>query len=195
MSIPIRKAEERKRIVWAEVYAPNIPDSEGEFMDAETIEAMAYKFMMEMKLNQIDLQHNNELVPGACVVESFIARAGDPTFIEGAWVVAVYVPDDDVWEKIENQEINGFSMEALVNRKVVEVELEIPPVITGKTESIEGHEHKFYVAYDKEGNFLGGKTDEVDGHSHVIRRGTITEVSDNHEHRFSFVENIVLTEV
>lgn len=190
MSVSIKKAEDRKRIVWGEVYAPNRPDSDGDFMTAEDIEKMAYKFMMDLNLKNIDVQHDNNLVEGACIVESFIARPGDPVFIEGAWVVAVYVPDDETWDKIENQEINGFSMEALVNRQVVEVELEVPPVIMGRTDKVEDHEHLFYVAYDKDGNFLGGKTDTINGHMHLIRRGTITEKSDDHEHRFSFVENI-----
>lgn len=44
-SAVIKSEDAKKRIVWAEVYAPNRPDSDGEFMDAEGICKMAYEFM------------------------------------------------------------------------------------------------------------------------------------------------------
>lgn len=188
-------AQEEQRIVWAEVYAPMIPDSDGEYMDADTIRDMAYKFMKAMKLDQIDKQHTNELSDGAAVVESFIARKGDPLFIEGAWVVGVHIPDDEDWAKVKKGEINGFSIEAFVHKTPVEVEVEIPPVIQGTTMKAEdGHTHKFYVAYDEDGKFMGGRTDAVEGHSHVIKRGTVTEEAEGHSHRFSHVDDLVLTE-
>jgi len=72
MPVVTFKAEsEEQRIVWAEVYVPNVPDSDGEFMDRKAIREMAYKFMKEKKLGQIDVQHNNQVVPGVSVVESF----------------------------------------------------------------------------------------------------------------------------
>lgn len=55
----------------------------------------------------------------------------------------------------------------------------------------ENHTHQFMVAYDKDGNFLGGRTSPgEDGHTHVIKRGTITEDSGGHHHRFSHVDEI-----
>lgn len=188
--IAIKKTDTKEHLVFAEVYAPLIPDSDGEFMTADTIKAMAYKFMSDLNLKQIDVQHDNVLVDGACVVESFIARAGDPLFIEGSWVVGVHVENPEVWAKIENQDINGFSLEALVGRVPVFVELQIPPVIRGKTSKFEDHSHDFFVSYDQEGNFMGGITSEIDGHVHRIMRGTITEETNQHEHKFDFVENI-----
>lgn len=191
----VAKADEQLRIVWAEVYAPNRPDSDGEFMDARGIREMAYKFMREQRLGQVDHMHTNEIVEEAHVVESFIARKGDPHFIEGAWVVGVHIPKDEDWAKVEKGEWNGFSMEAEVHKETVEVELELPPIIAGKTmKSDDGHTHVFYVAYDDDGKFLGGRTDSVDGHSHVIKRGTITEMAEGHNHRFSHVEDLMIKE-
>lgn len=181
---------QEQRIVWAEVYAPGVPDSDNEFMDAETIRKMAYKFMQEQKLAQIDTQHTNKLVPGATVVESFIARKGDPDFIAGSWVVGVHVPDDETWGKIKKGEINGFSIEAMVTKEPVELEVEIPPVIVGRTAKSEDHEHEFFVSYDEDGNFQGGYTSEVNGHRHSIKKGTVTEDVGGHNHRFSHVENL-----
>ncbi len=196
----VAKADKELRIVWAEVYAPNRPDSDGEYMDEEGIRKMAYDFMRNMRLDRIDQNHDNETVPGATVVESFIARKGDPDFIEGAWVVGVHVPDDETWDKIQSGEINGFSIEANVVKEPKEVILDLPPVITGKTMKAEGkdyeddHTHTFYVAYDGEGRFIGGRTDEAKGHIHLIKRGTVTEETLGHKHRFSHIDDVLIQE-
>lgn len=197
--VVFKQADKAERLVYAEVYAPNRPDSDGEFMDAEGIRQMCFGFMKTMKLDSVDSYHNNELVEGCCVVESFVARKGDPDFIEGAWVVGMHVNNDEVWEKIEKGEINGFSMEAMVQKTTVAVEMEIPPVITGKTLKAElsenDHTHSFFVAYNDDGKFLGGRTDVVDGHFHSIRRGSVTEKAEDHAHKFSHLDDIQLKEV
>ena len=187
----LKLASEEKRIVWAEVYVPNVPDTDMDFMDAESVEKAAYRFMQDMNLKKIDVQHTNDLVPGAVVVESFIARKGDQDFIEGSWVVGVHIPDDATWGRIKKGEINGFSLEALVKGEDTTLEIEIPPVVHGTTAKAADHEHEFYVTYDPEGNLVGGRTDMVAGHSHVIKRGTLTEKAEGHNHRFSFVEGFI----
>ena len=193
--VEIQKSEPEHRMVWGVVYAPMSQDADGEHMDAETIRKMAYNFMRAQKNDKIDLQHNNKLVDGARVVESFIARKGDPDFPEGAWVAGVHVPDDATWQKIKRNEINGFSVEAFVQKQTVEVEVDLPAVMRGKTYKSEDHEHEFYVGYDKSGNFIGGTTNLINGHSHVIKRGTLTEAASGHSHRFSHLEGFNLTEV
>lgn len=193
-----KSVQEDERLVFAEVYAPLRPDSDGEFMDAEGIKKMAYEFMQRMELDSVDSYHSNELVPGCCVVESFIARKGDPDFIEGSWVVGMHVNNDSMWDKIKKGEINGFSMEAMVQKVVVPVTMEIPPVVQGKTfkNEAEGHDHTFYVAYNEDGKFLGGRTDAgPDGHYHIIKRGSVTDESSGHTHRFSHLENLSMTEL
>jgi hypothetical protein len=208
MKTLVRKEEGKvaKRLVWGEVVAPNrpiLPDKgttgPSEFMTAESIETMAYDFMRQLKLRQIDVQHNNKLTPGVTVVESFIARPGDPDFIEGAWVLGVHVDDDELWRQIEDGELNGYSMEAWVFRESVEVEIEIPPIVTGSTDEVDGHTHTFTVQYGMDAEFLGGETDEVSTdtvplHKHAIIGGTITQLSAGHRHRFSAVDNITVVE-
>lgn len=186
---------DEQRIVWAEVYAPNIPDSDGDFMDENGIRDMAYKFMKDGRLGQIDVQHTNELARGATVVESFIARKGDPDFIPGSWVVGIHIPDDQLWNMVKKGELNGFSMEAMVSKQPTTLDLEIPPVVSGSTTVTKSdlgvaHEHKFYVTFGQDGQFMGGRTDMVAGHYHDIRRGTVTEDAHGHNHRFSYVEGI-----
>lgn len=192
-------AQEDQHLVFGEVYIPMVPDSDNEFMDAEGIRKMAYDFMARQQTHNIDTFHTNELSTGAHVVESFIARKGDPTFAEGSWVVGVYVPDDATWSKIKKGEINGFSMEAFVTKTPVQVELQLPATIVVKTmkaEEGDHHQHTAYVNYDDQGVFKGGITDIVNGHSHAIRRGTRTEKSsDGHAHNFDHIMHHGLTEV
>lgn len=185
------------RIVWAEVFAPDRPDAAGDFMTPETIREMAYEFMRKQELGNVDQMHDNKTTEGVQIIESFIVRKGDPDFIEGAWVVAVHVDDDETWEKVKKGELNGFSLEALAMTEELEVEIEIPPVVTGKTSKSEDHEHTFFVTYDDQGEFKGGQTDKAaDGHFHVIRAGTVTDgaktsvAKDEHTHRFSSVDNL-----
>jgi hypothetical protein len=177
-----------QRLVYGEVYAPDRPDAQGEFMRADQIQKMAHKFARDLRLNQIDVMHDNQVVDANCIVESFIARKGDPDFIEGAWVIGMHIPDDELWNKILKGEINGFSMEALVTRHPQEVQLDLPPVVTGMTSKSEEHEHKFYVSYKDDGSFRGGTTDFVNGHQHKILAGTHTEDAAGHSHRFSSVD-------
>lgn len=180
-----------QRIVYGEVYAPNRPDAQGEFMRADEIRKMAHNFVKSKKIDQIDVMHNNQLV--ACnIVESFIARDNDIDFLAGSWVIGMHVPDDDLWEQIKKGEINGFSMEAVVTRHEQEVDIEIPPIVQGRTSKSDNHEHQFFVSYDQKGVFQGGVTSMTDGHQHKILAGTHTEEANEHTHRFSSVDDLTV---
>lgn len=185
------KAED-KQIVYGEVYAPNRPDAQGEYMVESQIESMAHKFMKDGMQDQIDVMHNNQVVSGARVVESFIARKGDDTFVPGSWVVGVYIPDGALWNDIRSGKLNGFSMEALVTRHKQQVYLEAPPLVRGLTSKSEDHTHEFYVTYDNDGNFKGGVTNTVNGHFHPIQHGTHTATVNGHNHRFSAVDDVTV---
>lgn len=190
MELTLRKYDEELQIVYAEVYAPGVPDSQGDFMVSEEIRKAAHNFLKQMRVDQIDVNHNNELT-GAFVVESFIARKGDPEFISDSWVVGVHIPDPDLWGQVKKGELNGFSMEAVVRRTQREIEIEVPETVVGKTDSVQNHTHTFTVKFSEEGDFLGGSTNDVNGHSHKITKGTATDTADGHTHRFSFVEAFV----
>lgn len=108
--IDFKKKAAAKQLVFGEVYVPNEKDTDGNWMTADTIEKMAHAFLHEARMQQIDRNHTGARDKGE-VVESFIARKGDPDFTEGAWVVGVHVTDNDVWEQIEKGELTGFSIE------------------------------------------------------------------------------------
>jgi hypothetical protein len=184
-----KKADDELQVLWTEVYAPGIPDSQGDFMTASEIRDMAYSFMKLSKMDNVDLNHNHRL-SGIIVVESFVAREDDSIFIPFAWVVGLHVPDVNLWEAIKRGDYNGVSLDGDAERADKTVTLTVPDRLAGKTTKAENHEHTFLVKYGPQGQFLGGDTDEVNGHSHRIQRGTVTEAAHGHSHRFSFVEQL-----
>jgi hypothetical protein len=189
-SVQIKKLDIEEQLVFGEVYAPGFPDSQGDFMTAPSIQKMAYEFMRKSAMGNIDTQHN-QTPNGSYVVESFIARDGDPTFIPGSWVIGVKCADAE-WSLVKSGELNGFSLDGMAVRSPVVLDIEIPEILKGETSEVDRHSHTFFVKYDTSGNFLGGHTSAArDGHSHQIKSGTCTELSSGHSHRFSFVEGIV----
>lgn len=190
VSTQIKKTSDEEQLVFGEVYAPNVPDSHGDYMTRETIKAMAYEFMRNGLQHMIDVQHTREL-SGAYVVESFIARDDDAIFIPGSWVVGVHITDPSLWAMVKNGELNGFSLDGEGVRIESHVELICPDVIEGETCEAAGHTHRFYVRYSATGEFIGGETDYVQDHQHLIFKGTTTEVAQGHSHRFSFVEGVM----
>jgi len=186
--VPICKTDDERQLAYGEVYLPMIPDSQGDFMTEVEIEKMAHRFMKNQLLYGVDTQHDMS-DNGSVVVESFIAREGDPDFMKGAWVAAVHVPDE-VWPLVKSGELGGFSMFGGGERIPTMITVEVPDdgILKGSTFEHEDHIHKYTVRFDDEGNFLGGETNTVNGHSHTITKGTVTDKEDAHRHRFSFVE-------
>lgn len=187
--VPIKKLEAEQQIVFGEVYSPAPPDSQGDFMSADTIREMAYDFMKNRPLTNLDVQHSR-VDCGAVIVESFIARDDDPLFIPGSWVIGVWCPDE-VWELVKSGELNGFSLDGFGLQIPQTIVIELPEVLKGETSEVNGHKHMFMVSYAEDGTFLGGVTTEVDGHKHAILRGTVTEDANGHNHRFDMIEGML----
>lgn len=191
--IAIAKIDEEQQLVYGEVYIPLVPDSHGDFMTAEDIEKMAHGFSKKGAVRAVDTEHNLK-ENGSEIVESFIARDGDPDFIEGAWVLSVHVTDPDVWALIKNGELNGFSMfgKGKTEERVLEIEIPDSGLVKGEVIETNDHTHAYAIKFDEQGNFLGGETGPGGGdkHKHQITRGTITDPSgqDDHVHKYSFLE-------
>jgi hypothetical protein len=189
--IEFKKLDGEEQIVFGEVYAPGFPDSQGDFMTPDEIRKMAYGFMRKGLVSNIDTNHSRS-PNGSYVVESFIARDDDPIFIPGSWVIGVKVPDAAVWQMVKSGELNGFSLDGMGLRTPTTFEIEMPELLEGETDQVGNHRHAFAVKFDDAGNFLGGETSPgPDGHVHTIVRGTVTEPSLGHSHRFSFVEGVL----
>lgn len=187
--VAIKKLDADEQLVFGEVYAPGFPDSQGDFMSAESIRTMAYEFMRKSAMGNIDTQHS-QTPNGSYVVENFIARPDDSLYIPGSWVMGVKCADD-VWPLVKSGELNGFSLDGMAVRQPVILEIDMPEILKGETSEVHSHTHTFFVKFDQVGNFLGGHTSPGrDGHMHQIKAGTCTEMANGHNHRFSFVEAI-----
>jgi hypothetical protein len=198
--VTFSKNDEMLQIAYAEVYTPNVPDSHGDFMRSDEIRKMAHDFLARGLTKNVDVEHDNELRDCA-IVESFIAREGDPDFIPGSWVAGVHIADPELWDQVRKGEINGFSLQGVGMTTPSQVEIDVPSDVKGLTVKSEGdeHWHAFSVRFDDAGNFIGGTTiatfpEGAIDHVHAIKHGTITEPygedDANHTHRFSFVEGL-----
>lgn len=116
--VSFAKADDEQQIVWGEVYVPwtgeGAPpkadrDTHGNWARPEEIQKMAYEFMRKQRINKIDKNHD-EKVTGDYIVESFIAREGDPDFTPGAWVVGTKIVKAATWTQIKKGEITGYSI-------------------------------------------------------------------------------------
>ena len=177
-----------ERIVYAEVLIPGVLNAHGDYHTLESIREFAFGFAQGGF--GIDVDHDNiDRSENIKVVESFIAKEGDPNFIPGSWVVGMHIGDDDTWQKILNGEINGYSYEAFVKSIEVDVEMEDKATIVGRTQPdpIDGHTHEYFALLDLEGRVLTGGTTETDGHSHTISRHTFTDDAAGHSHIFNIV--------
>lgn len=177
-----------EQIVEGEVYAPFVLDSHGELMLPEDIRKLAHRFLIAQKNHYIDVMHNNNAVE-ASIVESFIARKGDPDYAEGSWVLATKIFDENTWQDILDGKLNGYSLEAMVYKVQSEIVYDYLPIHIGFVEENDGHYHSFYVEVDKDGRVIGGYTSEAaddngEVHTHKINFGTATEHSNKHNHRY-----------
>lgn len=179
------KTDDEKQIVFGCVYAPGVLDTYGEFMTADDIEQMAYRYMKEVDLTKsIDVRHDN-VATTACPVESFIARKGDPDYPEGSWVMGVHVPDPELWGRIKSGELNGFSFQAMVAPVEMTIQYEVIRDHVGPTEKSEDHEHMLFVQVGSDGKVIAGRTSKAaDGHFHEITRASVTENAESHSHRY-----------
>ena len=112
--VPIIKINQKKRIVYGIVYAPQEADAHNHFMSRDEIENMAHRWMMSSR--KMDEQH--DLISGSgAPVESFIVREGDRHFTDetgkarvGAWVLGTRVLDEKIWQKIVQKKIKAYSI-------------------------------------------------------------------------------------
>ncbi len=180
---------EDQRIIYAPVYCPYRVDTDDEAMIPGEIERMAYGFILNGRWDCIDMNHDR-VKSGCQVVESFIARKGDPDFVEGEWVLGIKIFRDDVWEKVLKGELNGlsFSSKNVPMRTGYLVDLLHPVSGTGTTEPSDGgplpsHSHDIDIEFTEDARVIPTLTAETLGHKHEVKRMTATGISVDHAHR------------
>jgi len=184
-----------ERIVLAEVLTPDTVNVYGDFHTKNSVKQFAYSFAMTgygMDVEHDNIDRSNSLV----VVESFIARPGDPDFTLGSWVVGVHIRDNDIWNDILEGSIVGYSYEAMVNFLQVIVEMPEEKVVSGITEPdlYDGHIHKYVVILDDDRRVISGSTDEVNNHAHPITMNTYTDTVQSHKHIYNVLSESAIAE-
>ena len=190
--VKIQKTDKLNKVVKGVVYQALDIDTDGETMSVEDVQKAAWNFLAQRKEKNIDIQHDWQ-ESGCMVVESYLTEKGDPNFPENSWVMAVKCTDD-VFQKVIDGELNGFSFGGYSEKFAQKVLLEVAKQAVGETyenlnkEVIPGHKHSFIVWYDNDGKIVKGHTDTVDGHQHTISYGTSTDKSVGHSHRIDLSE-------
>lgn len=188
--------DEFERIVMCELLIPDVPNSFGDVSTREGIREFALQFALQgfgLDVNHDEIDVKNK---DLALVEFFIARPGDPDFIEGSLVVGMKVLSDDIWQKVLDGELNGFSYQAEVYMLPVLIQNLRNRQVSGTTEPdlIDGHTHTYLVILNAKNEPIQGGTGITDGHSHRIVSHTITGAADTsggrgHVHRYQVLIN------
>lgn len=191
--VKIQKTDKLHKIVKGIVYTALDVDTDGETMSVEDVQKAAWNFLAQRKEKNIDIQHDWQ-ASGCAVVESYVTEKGDPNFPENSWVMAVKCTDE-IFQKVIDGELNGFSFGGYSEKYVQRVMLEVARQAVGETfenlnkDIIPSHKHSFIIWYDNDGHIVKGHTDVVEGHQHTISYGTSTDKSIGHSHRIDLSED------
>ena len=118
---------EEKRLILGVVMRAGFPiyraDERGEYyttFSAETIRAMAQKYLEENRQNRVNLMHAGEEVRGVQMVQLFIkdsergiAPAGFEDIEDGSLFAEFKVEDNEIWNWIKEGILRGFSLEGI----------------------------------------------------------------------------------
>ena len=119
---PIYVFNEEKRIITGVALRANYPiyrSINGEsfylIFTPDEIEKMAYRFMKNQLLNNVNINHSTD-VKGIYLIESFILKADHNMeafndIEKGSWMVSYKVENDKVWNDIKEGRLKGFSVE------------------------------------------------------------------------------------
>ena len=120
----LAEVDKEKRILMGAALIPNKPiyRQSGEqeyyiYFSQATVRKASELFFINGNQNNSTLEHELQL-KGLTAVESWIveseqdkSRMYDLNVPMGTWMVSMKVNNDDVWKKVKNQEIKGFSIE------------------------------------------------------------------------------------
>lgn len=132
-------SDDKKHMITGVVAIPDKPiyrrNKDGEEYDivfsAEAIEKMSKDFMKNYKQHEVTLQHQ-ETADGVYLVEQWIKS--DMVYDKslsvglsrelpiGSWIQTYYVDSNDVWQRIQDGELLGFSLECMLGLEELEEE-------------------------------------------------------------------------
>lgn len=88
------------------------------YYDAQTLRIMAERYLKNNFQNNVDLNHDGELVDGVDMVQFFIKDSenginpkGFEDYADGSLFAEFHINNDEVWEQVKNGDFKGFSLE------------------------------------------------------------------------------------
>jgi len=117
---PIIKTKDEK-IVFGEVLVPNTVDGQEHVYSEKEVEKAAHFWMKEY--GQMGEMHSNMLSDDQInILETYVAPMGFEfekldgkmqKVKKGTWLLKVFVKSDELWDKVKNGDLNGFSIGGL----------------------------------------------------------------------------------
>jgi hypothetical protein len=112
--VPLAKADPDEMTITGIAMEPDAVDAHGDFATAAVIKKAAHNFLAAYnKTVKLGVQHK-DFKPKFQILESYVAPVtfvlGNRTVKEGSWIVTVKVLNADIWKKIKNGSIKGFSI-------------------------------------------------------------------------------------
>ncbi|KKL87739.1 hypothetical protein LCGC14_1931720, partial [marine sediment metagenome] len=113
--VPILKIDKAKREITGIVLEPEVRDAQGDIIDEDAITRAAHRFLAKFnRQTTMGLMHKMFGDVGVELYESWVTKVkqklGGETVKKGSWLMTVHAFDDDVWKRVENGEITGFSI-------------------------------------------------------------------------------------
>lgn len=97
------------------------------FFSKDTVKKIAEKFFKEMKHNNTDVNHDDNITKNNTILESWIVEdtKKDKSAMYGfelpvgTWMTSYRINDEDTWNKIKAGELNGFSVTGEFVQKLI----------------------------------------------------------------------------
>ena len=109
--VPILKVDTDRRLAYGVVLEPGVEDTQGDVPTAEAVEGTCHNFLARYRI--IGEQHQKVARPTE-IVECYIApqalRLGEQEIGKGAWIMAVRVLSDSLWQDVKAGKYTGFSI-------------------------------------------------------------------------------------
>ena len=132
-----KSTDEEKRIVTGACMIPNQEilrlDAEGKpyfvFFTEDTVAKAQEVFAKYGKTKTTNFEHEDSTLEGATVIESWIVKdpKNDKSNALGfdvpvnTWMISYKVDNDELWKKVKNGEVNGFSIEGVFSKNIVKM--------------------------------------------------------------------------
>jgi site-specific DNA-adenine methylase len=113
-SIPLIKGvdPDDERFVLGVVLEPEVVDAQGDIYSAEEVRQAAHRFMEEF--GGLGLMHRFRVNGDVKILESYLAPSdfefGDTKVRKGTWLLAVRIIEDELWERVKDGQLTGFSI-------------------------------------------------------------------------------------